>query len=154
MQRLARSSASIGRFRSPPSHCQMTATRIVDRLSGHKPQFQSFQIPALRLLSTSRIFFCTPAAQENIAASYSSPLPPSETPWQSPLAEPSPTPDVPPVQVSPENPTTTPEGPPAIEELDFVLPERPLSLEQLPEELLGEAAFDTLGLASWWPAGR
>jgi len=46
------------------------------------------------------------------------------------------------------------EGAPAIEELDFVLPERPLSLEHLPEGILGEAAFDTLGLASWWPAGR
>merc|ERR1712156_961864 len=46
------------------------------------------------------------------------------------------------------------EGTPKIEELDFVLPERPVSLDQLPEALLGEPAFDTIGLASWWPAGR
>jgi len=111
-------------------------------------------MPTLRLLSTSRIFFCTPSVQENITSSYSSPLPPSETPWQSPLAEPVPTPDVPPVQVPPEVPATTVEGVPAIEELDFVLPERPLSIDQLPEGILGEAAFDTIGLASWWPAGR
>ena len=159
MQRLARSSVSIGLFRSPPPNlCRVTATRLeVDRLSDHKPQFHSFQTPTHRLLSTSRIFFCTPAAvQENITSSYSSPLPPSDTPWQSPLAEPSSAPDVPAVQASPDSPATssTVEGAPAIEELDFVLPERPLSLDQLPEGILGEPAFDTIGLASWWPAGR
>ena len=152
MQRLARSSASIGLFRSPPpssSPCLAAATRIADRLSDPKPHFHAFQIPTIRLLSTSRIFFCSPpSVQENITPSYASPLPPSETPCESPLPEPAPTPDVSPVQVSPL------EGTPAIEELDFVLPERPLSLDQLPEGILGEAAFDTIGLASWWPAGR
>ena len=157
MQRLARSSASIGLFRSQPpssSPCLVAATRIADRLSDHKPQIHAFQIPTLRLLSTSRIFFCTPSVQENITSSYSSPLPPSETPFQSPLGDPVPTPDVLPVQVPPEVPAAALEGAPAIEELDFVLPERPLSIDQLPEGILGEAAFDTIGLASWWPAGR
>jgi len=37
-------------------------------------------------------------------------------------------------------------------ELVFDMPEKPTPLD-LPE-LLGEPAFDTLGLASWWPSGR
>lgn len=37
-------------------------------------------------------------------------------------------------------------------ELDFVLPERPLPLEDL--AVIGELPFDTLGLATWWPSGR
>jgi len=39
-----------------------------------------------------------------------------------------------------------------MEELDFVLPDRPVPLEELVS--IGEPALDTLGLASWWPAGR
>jgi len=37
-------------------------------------------------------------------------------------------------------------------ELVFDIPEKPVPLD-LPE-VLGEPAFDTLGLASWWPSGR
>jgi len=40
----------------------------------------------------------------------------------------------------------------ASNELLFDIPEKPIPLD-LPE-LLGEPAFDTLGLASWWPSGR
>ena len=142
MQRLARSAASLGLFRAAtPSPYLVTATRIME-CSPNKPKFHSFQIPTHRLLSTSRTFFCNPAAQDNIPPSYSSPLPPQEKP------------------TLPEPPSTSADGPvsvdgaPTIEELDFVLPERPLSLDQLPDGILGEPAFDTLGLASWWPAGR
>ena len=142
MQRLARSAASLGLFRAAtPSPYLVTATRIME-CSPNKPKFHSFQIPTHRLLSTSRTFFCNPAAQDNIPPSYSSPLSPQEKP------------------TLPEPPSTSADGPvsvdgaPTIEELDFVLPERPLSLDQLPDGILGEPAFDTLGLASWWPAGR
>lgn len=40
----------------------------------------------------------------------------------------------------------------ASNELVFDIPDKPIPLD-LPE-LLGEPAFDTLGLASWWPSGR
>jgi len=37
-------------------------------------------------------------------------------------------------------------------ELVFDIPERPVPFDM--PEMLGEPAFDTLGLASWWPSGR
>jgi len=37
-------------------------------------------------------------------------------------------------------------------ELVFDIPERPIPFDM--PEMLGEPAFDTLGLASWWPSGR
>ena len=64
------------------------------------------------------------------------------------------TPEAPIIVETTQEATVVKEGTPKIEELDFVLPERPVSLDQLPEALLGEPAFDTIGLASWWPAGR
>ena len=55
-------------------------------------------------------------------------------------------------QIVPDASVTTATETAAGNELVFDIPEKPLPVD-LPE-LLGEPAFDTLGLASWWPSGR
>jgi len=154
---LARSAVSGGLFRSPQSWPRAGPRIALEQV--HKPQFDLFQSPCLRLLSTSRSLFCTPTVHESVVSpTYNSPITPPETP-SAPPETPSPgvvtaTPEAPIIVETTPEATVVIEGTPKIEELDFVLPERPVSLDQLPEALLGEPAFDTIGLASWWPAGR
>ena len=157
MQRLARSAVSGGLFRSPQSWPRAGPRIALEQV--HKPQFDLFQSPCLRLLSTSRSLFCTPTVQESVVTpTYNSPITPPEYPSASPEITPpgdvTATPEAPIIVETTPEATVVIEGTPKIEELDFVLPERPVSLDQLPEALLGEPAFDTIGLASWWPAGR
>ena len=154
---MARSTVSGGLFRSPQSWPRAGPRIALEQV--HKPQFDLFQSPCLRLLSTSRSLFCTPTVQESVVTpTYNSPIIPPEAPSASPETTPpgdvTATPEAPIIVETTPEATVVIEGTPKIEELDFVLPERPISLDQLPEALLGEPAFDTIGLASWWPAGR
>eukprot|EP00092_Neocalanus_flemingeri_P071851 GFUD01088335.1.p1 GENE.GFUD01088335.1~~GFUD01088335.1.p1 ORF type:complete len:461 (-),score=78.87 GFUD01088335.1:34-1416(-) len=55
-------------------------------------------------------------------------------------------------QVVPDTVSTSSSEAVAGNELVFDIPEKPIPID-LPE-WLGEPAFDTLGLASWWPSGR